>query len=64
MVLDRTMPLETVSTLNVKHDVTPEFKETAQVLARIAELAAKYSVSLPAPVVIDARANEANHAGN
>src|ERR1700692_2655538 len=29
MVLDRTMPLETVHNVQVKHDVTPGFKETA-----------------------------------
>jgi hypothetical protein len=63
MVLDRTMPLETIHNVKVKHDVTPGFKETAEVMARIAELAAKYSVSLPAPVVIDAQANEVAHVG-
>jgi hypothetical protein len=62
MVLDRVHPAETVSTVKVQHDATPDFKETAQVMKRIAELAAKYSV--PAPVVIDAKANEASHAGN
>jgi hypothetical protein len=61
MVLDRTMPLETIHNVQVKHDVTADFKETAEVMARIAELAAKYSVNLPAPVVIDARVNEASH---
>jgi phage terminase small subunit len=60
MVLDRTMPLETV--VKVNHDATPAFVETAQVMKRIAELCAKFS--LPAPVVIEGRANEANHAGN
>jgi phage terminase small subunit len=59
MVLDRVHPAEIIH--NVKHDATPAFVETAQVMARIAELAAKYSVSLPAPVVIDAHANEASH---
>jgi hypothetical protein len=49
MLLDRTMPLETVSTLTVKHDATREFRDTAEVLARIAELAAKFNVRLPAP---------------
>jgi hypothetical protein len=30
-VVDRLYPLETVSTLNVRHDATPSFKETAEV---------------------------------
>jgi phage terminase small subunit len=60
--LERTNPVETV--LQVKHSVTPEFKDTAQVLARIAELAAKFCVRLPAPVIIEAKANEASHAEN
>jgi hypothetical protein len=58
MVLDRTMPLETVHNVKLKHDVTPEFKETAQVLARMAELAAKFGVALPAPVVIEHSAGD------
>jgi hypothetical protein len=61
MVLDRVHPTEMVHKVKHEHDLTPDFKETAQVLARIAELAAKYSVSLPTPVIID---NEASHAGN
>jgi hypothetical protein len=55
MVLDRVHPAETVSTLKVQHDATPAFKETAQVMKRIAELAAKFSVKLPAPPLIDAQ---------
>jgi len=56
MVLDRVHPVEQVH--NVKHnlDVTPAFQDTVQVMARIAELAAKYCgslPSLPAPVVIE-----------
>src|SRR5258708_1293841 len=53
MVLDRVHPAETQHTVKVEHSATPDFKETAQVLARIAELAAKFSVRLPAPRVID-----------
>jgi hypothetical protein len=53
MVLDRQFPIEMVH--NVKHehthDVTPNAKETAQILERIAELSAKFSVKLPAPVI-------------
>jgi hypothetical protein len=47
MVLDRVHPLETVVKIN--HDATPAFNETAEVLARIAQLAAKFGVALPAP---------------
>ena len=47
MVLDRVHPAETVHNVKVEHDATPAFKDTAQVLARIAELAAKFSVKLP-----------------
>jgi phage terminase small subunit len=53
MVLDRTMPLETQHTVKVQHDVTENFRDTAQVHARIAELTAKYRVPLPAPRVTD-----------
>jgi hypothetical protein len=60
MILDRTMPLETVHNVQVKHDATPEFKETAQVLARISELAAKFSVRLPAPLIIEGQAVQNN----
>jgi hypothetical protein len=64
MVLDRTMPLETTHSVNLKHDVTPNAMETAQILQRIAELSAKFSVTLPAPLrqiggpVIDGEAVE------
>jgi hypothetical protein len=62
MVLDRTMPLETVSTLKVQHDATPNFKETAEIMERIAALSAKYGVNLaPPPVVIDGHATEVSH---
>ncbi len=59
MVLDRVHPAETQHTVKVQLDATPDFKETAQVMARIAELAAKYSVSLPSPpITIESRAIE------
>jgi hypothetical protein len=61
MVLDRVHPAETQHTVKVQHDATPDFKESAQVMARIAELAAKYSVNLPAPVTIDGQAIEVSH---
>ena len=53
MVLDRVHPAEMVSTVKVKHDVTEEFRDTAKVLKRIAELAEKFSVKLPPPLVIE-----------
>jgi phage terminase small subunit len=55
MVLDRVHPVETTHLVKVEHDATPSFKETAQVMERIAELAAKFSVKLPAPALIDAQ---------
>jgi hypothetical protein len=70
MVLDRTMPVE----FNVKHkhehDVTPNAMETAQILQRIAELSAKFSVTLPAPMsqiggpIIDGEATLVSQAGD
>jgi hypothetical protein len=57
MVLERVHPAEQVHNVKHNHDVTPAFQNTAaQVLARMAELAAKYCApmtSLPAPVVIE-----------
>ena len=57
MVLDRVHPTE--NTLTVKHDATPAFQNTAEVMKRVAELAAKCNIALPAPKVINAVANEA-----
>src|SRR6266851_4948739 len=53
MVLDHMHPTETVVKVDHKHDVTPSAKETAELLQRIAELSEKFSVRLPAPLVID-----------
>jgi phage terminase small subunit len=60
MVLDRVHPAETQHTVKVQHDVTPDFRETAQIHARIAELTAKFRVPLPAPAahVIDGEFSE------
>jgi phage terminase small subunit len=44
MVLDRVHPAETQHTVKVQHDVTPGFKETAEIMERIASLAARYNV--------------------
>jgi len=52
MVLDRVHPAETV--VKVNHDATPAFRATADVLARIAELAARAGVDLSKlPPMID-----------
>jgi hypothetical protein len=56
LVIERVAPAE--STLTVKHDATPAFQNTAEVMARVVALAAKFNVTLPAPKVIDAVANE------
>jgi hypothetical protein len=42
MVLDRTMPLETI--VKVNHDATPAFKTTIEVLARIEQLALRAGI--------------------
>jgi hypothetical protein len=55
-VIDRMYPAENVLNVKHAHDVTPAFQDTVQVMARIAELAAKYCTpvtTLPAPVVIE-----------
>ena len=49
MVLDRVHPAEQIHKVKHEHDVTPNVIETAQILQRIAELSAKFSVKLPAP---------------
>jgi phage terminase small subunit len=56
MVLERVHPVEQVHNVKHSHDVTPAFQNTAQIMARMAELAAKYCAlppSIPAPVVIE-----------
>ena len=63
-VVDRLYPMETQHNLKVEHSAGPGFKETAEVLARIADLAAKFRVSLPAPTVINVSPNEVGHVDN
>jgi phage terminase small subunit len=53
ILMERIAPVESTHTVRVTHDATPNFKETAQVLDRIAELAAKFSVRLPSPNIIE-----------
>jgi hypothetical protein len=66
MVLDRVHPAEMVHKVRHEHDVTPNAMETAQILQRIAELSAKFSVMIPAPMrqigapVIDSKVVETN----
>ncbi len=59
LVIERVSPQQSTHTVKVEHDATPAFKDTAQVLARIEQLAAKFAVALPAPKIIDHDANEA-----
>jgi len=47
IIMDRVDPPNSTHTVKVEHDATPAFKDSAQVLARITELAAKFSVKLP-----------------
>ncbi|HEY8336714.1 MAG TPA: hypothetical protein VIQ05_23220 [Tardiphaga sp.] len=55
-VVDRLYPVETVQTLNVRHDATPAFRATADVLARIAEVAARLGIdSRGLPPLIDVK---------
>jgi len=69
MVLDRVHPQESVHHVKVDHDVTPNAMETAQIFQRIAELSAKFSVTIPAPMsqiggpVIDGEATLVSQAG-
>jgi phage terminase small subunit len=61
-VVDRLYPVETVSTLNVRHDATPTFKSTAEIMERIAVLTAKFNLG-QAPIVIEAKAEEVRRDG-
>ena len=49
MVLDRTMPLETVHNVKIEHEASSSMKATAEVFERIMELAARARV----PPMID-----------
>jgi hypothetical protein len=59
-VVDRLYAVETTHLVKVQHDVTPDFRETAQIHARIAELTAKFRLQLPAPAarVLDGEFSE------
>lgn len=43
LVIERVSPQQSNHTVKVEHDVTPSFKDTAEVLERIAKLAARYN---------------------
>lgn len=56
IVMERVAPAQSTHTIAVRHDATPAFQDSAQVMARMAELAAKYCGTmtvLPAPIVIE-----------
>ncbi len=52
MILDRVHPAEQIHKVDHQHthDVSLGVKETAQIMARIAELSAKFGASLPPPM--------------
>jgi len=60
ILMERIAPVESTHTVRVSHDATESFKDTAKVYERIAELAAKFSVRLPAPRLIEGSAVEIN----
>jgi phage terminase small subunit len=47
LVIDRVSPVESHQVVRVEHDATPSFRESAQIMARIAELSARYAVDGP-----------------
>ena len=56
MTLDRVHPVETTHHVKVEHDLTPSAQQTAEIMARIEALAAKFNVALPSPKIIDGEA--------
>ena len=53
IVMDRVAPSQSTHTVKVEGEVKLSAQETAHVLERIEELAAKFAVQLPAPKIID-----------
>jgi hypothetical protein len=54
ILMERIAPVESTHTVRVTHDTTPAFKVTAEVLARIADLAARAGIDLSKlPPMID-----------
>jgi len=50
IVMDRVSPVESLQVVRVEHDATPSFRESAQIMARIAELSARYAIKAPTVV--------------
>jgi hypothetical protein len=53
IVMDRVSPVQSTAVVKVEGEVRLSAQDTAQVLARIDELAAKFSVQIPAPKIIE-----------
>ncbi|EGP07538.1 hypothetical protein CSIRO_2777 [Bradyrhizobiaceae bacterium SG-6C] len=63
IAIERIMPAQSTHAVKVEIDATPGMRETAVVMARIAELAARYAVALPAPrPVIEGNVDEVGDA--
>jgi len=60
ILMERVAPAGTTHTVRVTHDATPSFKETAEVMERIAALSAKYGLPAP-PIVIEGNAERLSH---
>lgn len=56
IIFDRVAPQQSTHTMNVNVNATPSAEKVAASIERIAELAAKFGVALPAPKVIEGRA--------
>ena len=57
--MERVAPPLSTHNIHVTHDGVPSVKETAEILSRIDALAAKFSVRLPAPTIIEGEVIEA-----
>ena len=62
IVMDRVTPTQSTAVIEVRHDISPNAAQAEDALQRIAQLAAKFSVSLPAPKVINGEAVEMKQA--
>jgi hypothetical protein len=58
MVRERVSPVQTQATIEVKGEIKLSAAETAAVMQRIEELAAKFSIGLPEPKTIEGRVIE------
>lgn len=58
-IVDRLYPVETVQTVNVRHDATPSLRATAEVLERIAAVATRLGIDARSlPPLIDVKAEK------